>query len=84
MVSPPPPTEHVSKSDILHYLEASLLTSEVDHENVLRVIAVSFDSTECISIVYPYLEGHDLLSWLKMRRAPLLSPKRPKVWREVG
>ncbi len=69
----------ISSDDIIEYLEKSLNLSSIDHPNVLKVIAVTFDSLGNISIAYHYFEEHDLLTWLKKTRATVSSGAPPKV-----
>ena len=71
--------ENVSSDDIIEYLNVCLKMDSIDHSNVLKVIAVTFDELGHISIVYPYLEEHDLLTWLKKKRGNVLRETPSKV-----
>jgi len=72
-------TEDVRDLDIIDYLEKSLKISDVNHPNVLRLIGVGFDLTGSISLVYPYMVEHDLLTFLKKNRSSDFSCKPSNV-----
>lgn len=65
--------EHVSHPDIVDYLDSCLKISNVNHPSVIKVIAVTFDEQGSVSIAYPYMEEHDLLTYLRKKRASIFS-----------
>ena len=72
-------TEDVRDLDIMDYLEKSLKISDVNHPNVLRLIGLGFNLAGSISLVYPYMVEHDLLTFLKKNRSSDFSCKPSNV-----
>ncbi len=64
---------------MIEYLESSLSISSIGHVNVLRIVAVAFDAQGHLSIVYPYSNEHDLLTWLKKTRTAVFSGPKSQV-----
>lgn len=72
-------TEDVRDLDIMDYLEKSLKISDVNHPNVLHLIGLGFNLAGSISLVYPYMVEHDLLTFLKKNRSSDFSCKPSNV-----
>lgn len=71
--------EYVGYDDIKKYLENCLKISGAVHPNVLKIVGISFSSLSTVSIVLPYMEENDLLTYLKKLRSSVISSTPPEV-----
>lgn len=67
------------KKEIEKFIAESAIMMDFDHFNILRLIGVCFDTRSNLpAIVLPYMAKGDLRTFLRAKRAAMMSSNVPK------
>ena len=72
----------ISSSNVHNFVEECVITSKLDHSNVLSLIGVSINPDDAtLLMIMPFMDNGDLKSFLKSKRGDVIEFCHfPEVW----
>ena len=67
----PPSAGSMTRSELDALVEESLIMSQFDNRNVMKLVGVSIENYSTLYIVMPFMTHGSLLSYLRIHRAQL-------------